>query len=226
MTAKILIIEDDNVLNHQLSQLAESAGYLVESCSDGNSGLVAASSNGFDLVLLDLMLPERDGITMLSMLRKSSQVPVIIVSAKGAEQERITGLRRGADDYIAKPFNPTELLLRIEALLRRSQPERMQPAGTVALDDLKLDLRQHRAQIGTTHLDLTHIQFKLLWELALHHGEILSKAYLSQKVLNKTLGAFDRGLDMHLSRIRRKLNQTGWSGERLQTVRGNGYLLK
>jgi two-component system response regulator PfeR len=182
------------------------AGYQVDTCSDGDSGLLAATRDEHDLLLLDLMLPQRDGISLLGMLRKTSQMPVIIVSARGAEEERITGLRQGADDYISKPFNSTELLLRVEALLRRSQAAAPATQQSICIDALVLDPTTNQTTVGHTVMDLTQIQFKILWELGLHSGDVLSKAYLSQQVLNRTLGAYDRGLDMHVSRLRRKLN--------------------
>lgn len=222
----ILIVEDDQVLNQQLSQLLRNAGYRVDSCRDGNSALLIASKQQHDLMLLDLMLPERDGFSVLGMLRKTCQMPVIIVSARGAEEERIAGFRKGADDYVAKPFNPTELLLRIEALLRRTKPLEPSDGNTLSLDSLTLDYRNQSATIDAVAIELTSIQFKLLWQLVSHRGEVLSKAYLSQQVLNRHLGAHDRGLDMHLSRIRRKLNDADWRGDRLQTVHGEGYCLK
>lgn len=226
LNARILVVEDDEVLNQQLTELIDRAGYQVDARRDGESALLAATTRHFDLMLLDLMLPQRDGISLLRSLRKSNQMPVIIVSARGAEEERITGLRLGADDYVAKPFNPTELLLRIEALLRRSLPAAPASPDQLLIDGLNLALGENSATIDGIALELTRIQFLLLWELGLHRGEVLSKSFLSQRVLNKTLGAHDRALDMHLSRVRRKLNEMGWRGDRLISVRGEGYLFK
>ncbi|WP_445361878.1 response regulator transcription factor [Microbulbifer sp. EKSA005] len=224
--SNILIVEDDRGLNDQLCEMIQSAGYQVNACFDGNTALLEAARQQPQLILLDLMLPEMDGISLLKILRKTSQVPVIILTAKGAEEERIAGFRHGADDYVAKPFNKTELLLRVEALLRRSQPVMMEAVHHTEIDNLQLDLNAQQAFTGGLAIDFTATQFKLLWELAVHRGEVLSKAYLSQQVLNRTLGAYDRSLDMHLSRIRRKLTGAGWRGDRLQTVHGRGYCLK
>lgn len=223
---KILIVEDDPGLNEQLASIVSRAGYQVESCFDGNSALLTACEQRHQLMLLDLMLPGRDGMSLLSMLRKTSQMPVIIVTAKGAEEERITGFQQGADDYVAKPFNTIELLLRIEALLRRSQPQVTHSLNTIAIDGLLLDFERQQASIHQAVVDLTSIQFKVLWELGLHRNDVLSKAYLSQQVLGRSLGAYDRGLDMHLSRLRRKLTQVGWRGDRLKTIHGKGYCLQ
>ncbi|WP_444944322.1 response regulator transcription factor [Microbulbifer sp. ZKSA006] len=222
----ILIVEDDRSLNSQLCEMIEGAGYQVNACYEGNTALLEATKPHYQLILLDLMLPEMDGISLLRILRKTSQVPVIILTAKGAEEERITGLRHGADDYVSKPFSKTELLLRIEALLRRSQPVQAEPVHHTEIDRLQLDLNTQQAFVSDLAIEFTATQFKLLWELAVYRGEVLSKAYLSQQVLNRTLGAYDRSLDMHLSRIRRKLTGAGWRGDRLQTVHGRGYCLK
>jgi len=222
----ILVIEDDRILNQQLSQLLTAKGYKVEQCFDGEQGLIRASSKQHHLILLDVMLPERDGFSLLKVLRKSCQTPVIMVTAKGAEQEKIQGFCQGADDYVAKPFNTVELLLRIEALLRRShQPVLNDSSKELNLEGLYMNLEQQTVVVTGQALEFTPTQFKLLWELLLHRGDILSKAYLYQSVLNRTIGAYDRSLDMHLSRVRRKLNDANWSGERLQTSHGKGYCL-
>lgn len=222
----ILIAEDNVDLNQQLTELLVNAGYQVQAVFNGNEALLTISKSNFELILLDVMMPEVDGFSALNAIRKISQVPVIMVTAKGAEEERITGLLQGADDYVTKPFNPQELLLRIEALLRRSQPNKAPQHHKIYIDELLLDRQKQSVTVEDELLELTNIQFKILWQLALHRGQVLSKAFLSQQALNRTLGAYDRGLDMHLSRIRRKLNSIGWQGDRLQTVHGKGYCLK
>ncbi|MEM7206728.1 MAG: response regulator transcription factor [Pseudomonadota bacterium] len=225
-TAHILVVEDDIDLNQQLCRLIQDAGYEIDSASDGSAGLVAAAKKPYDLIIMDITLPKRDGLSVLGILRKTSQVPVIILTARGAEEERIVGYRSGADDYIAKPFNSTELLLRIQALLRRSQAVSTATQESIQIDELRLNTVDKAASVNEKRLDLTPLQFKFLWELGLNRGEVLNKAYLSQQVLNVALGAHDRSIDMHLSRVRRKLNQAGWQGDRLHTVRGKGYCLK
>lgn len=221
---KILLIEDDRELSHQLTDLLQTKGYEVEQCFDGESGFVRASSNQHQMILLDVMLPIRDGFSLLKMLRKSHQIPVIMVTAKGAEQEKIQGFSQGADDYVAKPFNTSELLLRIEAILRRSSPRNQDNSlKALSIDNVTLDLKSHSVIVFDQALDFTPIEFKLLWQLFLHKGEVLSKAYLYQRVLNRSLGAYDRSLDMHLSRVRKKLNAVSGPGERLKTSHGKGY---
>jgi two-component system response regulator PfeR len=222
---RILIVEDDTVLNAQLAELLRGKSYGVDQCYDGDDGLLMAAKNQHQLILLDVMLPRRDGYSLLNILRKDCQTPVMMLTAKGAEEERIKGYTHGVDDFLSKPFNSTELLLRIEAILRRCQPDEIVKQHSLALDGLQINRVEHSVFANQKLLELTPIQFKLLWKLLLHQGEVLSKAFLYQTVLNKTFGEHDRSLDMHLSRVRRKLMVADWRGERLQTVHGKGYCL-
>ena len=221
---KVLIIEDDQELSQQLRELLEKQSYIVEQCFDGETGLVKASSNQFQLILLDIMLPQRDGLSLLRVLRRTSQTPVIMLTAKGAEQEKIAGFSEGADDYVAKPFNSTELMLRIEAILRRSASINIaESVSELSIENLTLDAKRNAVQVAEAQLEFTPIEFKLIWELLLNRGVVLSKAYLYQRVLNRNIGAYDRSLDMHLSRVRKKLNAVNGPGERLKTSHGKGY---
>jgi DNA-binding response OmpR family regulator len=224
--ANILIIEDDAVLNEQLTSLMINQGCAVSQCFDGESGLAAALSNQHDLILLDAMLPQRDGFSVLSILRKTSDTPVVMVTARGAEEERIKGFCQGADDYLTKPFNPVELTLRVEAILRRCRSPATEPATTQqSMDGLSMDQARQSVTAMGQSLELTPIQFDLLYTLLLHRGEVLSKAFLYKAVLKRSYGQYDRSLDMHLSRVRRKLLAAGWPGERLRSVHGKGYCL-
>ena len=222
----LLLIEDDPTLNEQLVSLFAEHGYVVDSCFDGEQGLTMALAKNYELIVLDVMLPIRDGFSLLKILRKTDHTPVIMLTAKGAEEERIKGFSQGADDYLTKPFNSTELLLRAEALLRRSRGD-TEVASVVELkfDNINLSKADGIAAVEDRTIELTPIQFRLLWTLILHQGDVLSKAFLSQTVLHRALGPHDRSLDMHLSRIRRKLIAAGGPGERLQTVHGEGYCL-
>lgn len=158
--SKLLIVEDDPVLNDQLGALLREAGFDVDQCTDGNKGLELGSSQPYQLILLDVMLPGIDGFSLLRMLRKTCQTPVIMITAKGAEEERIKGLSQGADDYVTKPFNTTELVLRIEALLRRTQPESATTVdGLLSLDGLEIDRLQQSAFAHKQLLDMTPIEF-------------------------------------------------------------------
>lgn len=225
-TTKLLIIEDDPQLNDQLSDQLRKRGYQVDQRFDGESGLSLAKREHHQLILLDVMLPKRDGYSVLNTLRKTCSTPVIMLTAESADEKRIKGLTEGADDYMAKPFNTTELLLRIEAVLRRCYPApAMNENQKLCVDTLNLDRIKQSATINGTELNLTPIQFKLLWVLTCQRGKVLGKPYLYQAVLNRAYSAYDRSIDMHLSRVRRKLIDAGWHSKRLETVHGKGYLL-
>lgn len=221
----ILVIEDDRTLNGQIARLLEDQGYRTEQCYEGDSGLISALGHCFDLILLDVLLPKLDGFEVLKRLRKTRQTPVMMLTACGAEEERIRGYRRGADDYLPKPFGFTELQLRIEALLRRTLGNTDQRADPDELSagPLKLERVSLAVHYVDTAIALTPVQFRLLWVLMLHQGEVLSKPYLYQLVLEREFSRFDRSLDMHLSRVRRKLVDAGMAADRLQTVHGKGY---
>ncbi|MCE8036595.1 response regulator transcription factor [Halomonas sp. MCCC 1A11062] len=221
----ILVVEDDRTLSGQIASLLESKGYRTCQCYEGEVALLSALGQHFDLILLDVLLPKLNGFDVLDRLRKTRQTPVMMLTACGAEEERILGYRRGADDYVPKPFGFTELMLRIDALLRRTlgnTDQRGDPneltLGSLKLDRGNLDVRHNGVPIA-----LTPIQFRLLWSLALHQGEVLSKPYLYQLVLEREFSRYDRSLDMHLSRVRRKLTMAGMAADRLQTVHGKGY---
>ena len=223
--ANILVVDDDSDINEQVSNLLSEQGYRVEQCFDGQQGLVAAVSQNFDLVLLDVLLPGLDGISVLNQLRKTRQTPVMMITACGAEQERIVGYSQGADDYVPKPFNFKELLLRVEALLRRSMNngETRADCEEVQIGDLRMHRRYQTVEIGGQEVTVTPIEFRLLWMLVIHRNEVLTKAYLYPLVLERNFSCYDRSLDMHLSRVRRKLTDAGMALDRLQTVRGKGY---
>ena len=223
---KILIIEDDITLNKQIAALLKDRGFDVYQCHDGNQGLVTALRERFDLILLDVLLPNLNGFSLLSQLRKRKQTPVIMVTACGAEQERIKGYSNGADDYMPKPFSFVEMMLRIEALLRRSLHVKSNEItrNSIVVDEITLDRRNLKANFAGKALDLTSTQFKLLWVLLENQNEVLSKPLLYQTVLERSFSRYDRSLDMHMSRVRKKLIEAGMSPTRLATQHGKGYL--
>ena len=184
---RILIVEDDATLSEQITQLLQSRGFDTRHESDGNAGLQAVLEENFDLVLLDIRLPSLNGLSLLNQLRQIKQTPVMMITASGAEQERIEGYRKGADDYLPKPFNFTEMMLRIDALLRRSKT--LNDSGTqkseIIVDVLYLNRIQQVTKYHSRLLEFTPIQFKLLWMLVDNKGETLSKAFLYHSVLNK-----------------------------------------
>lgn len=223
---KILIIEDDITLNKQIAALLKDRGFDVHQCHDGNQGLVTALRERFDLILLDVLLPNLNGFSLLSQLRKRKQTPVIMVTPCGAEQERIKGYSNGADDYMPKPFSFVEMMLRIEALLRRSLNVKSNEVtrNSIVVDEITLDRRNLKANFAGKALDLTSTQFKLLWVLLENQNEVLSKPLLYQTVLERSFSRYDRSLDMHMSRVRKKLIEAGMSPTRLATQHGKGYL--
>ena len=172
------------------------------------------------------MLPNLNGFSLLSQLRKRKQTPVIMVTACGAEQERIKGYSNGADDYMPKPFSFVEMMLRIEALLRRSLNVKSNEVtrNSIVVDEITLDRRNLKANFAGKALDLTSTQFKLLWVLLENQNEVLSKPLLYQTVLERSFSRYDRSLDMHMSRVRKKLIEAGMSPTRLATQHGKGYL--
>ena len=225
-SAHILIIEDDLVLSDQLTSLLSSKGFTIEQCHDGHNGLLVALSRKFDLILLDVLLPVMNGFSVLSRLRKTRQTPVMMITACDAEKERIEGYRKGADDYLPKPFNLTEMQLRIDALLRRTvwRENYNRNKSTLTTEGLSLFKAKQQVVFSGENIVLTPIQFRLLWVLVEHQNEVLSKPYLYQTVLERPFSRYDRSLDMHLSRIRKKLVDANMSAERFVTVHGKGYL--
>ncbi len=224
LNSKILIIEDDVFLGQKMSQLLESKGFNTEVCHDGEQGLLAALKSSFDLILLDIMLPSIGGLKILNRLRKERQTPVMMISALGAEEDRIKGLSIGADDYLPKPFNFTEMALRVDALLRRSSQNK-EPKSTLNLEDDLLVLSRLEQEVHYNHqaIHFSSIQFRILWLLLENQGNTLSKAFLSQMALGKPFNQYDRSLDMHVSRIRKSLVSAGMPSEYLITVHGKGY---
>ncbi|MBZ0335026.1 transcriptional regulatory protein OmpR [Marinobacter sp. JH2] len=222
---KILIAEDDPSLREQLARQLTSQGYRVLQSHQGDQALVAALGQRLDMILLDVLLPTMNGFEVLQRLRKTCQTPVMMLTNDGSEDERILGYQQGADDCVPKPFSYTELFLRIEALLRRTRgalDHRSEPSS-LSVGELQLDRQTMQVFYKERPLTLTPIQFRLLWILVLHQREPLSKPYLYRVVLEKEFSRYDRSLDMHLSRIRRKLVEVGMAGDRLQTVHGKGY---
>jgi len=223
--AHIVIIEDDVTLNDQLADLLRKRGFTIDQCHDGQQGLLTALNKHVDLVLLDRLLPALDGLSVLNRLRKVCETPVMMLTACGAEEERIAGYSQGADDYLPKPFNFTEMQLRIDALLRRSRgrEDNSVQQHNLQIDGLSLCRRQQQVIYDNQTVALTPIQFRLLWVLVENRSEIISKPYLSQVVLKRAFSRYDRSLDMHLSRVRKKLIDAGMAAERFVTVHGKGY---
>ncbi|WP_271272590.1 response regulator transcription factor [Aliamphritea hakodatensis] len=225
----ILIIEDDHGLSDELAMQLGASGYQARQCYDGDSGLNTALNDQFSLILLDVLLPGLDGFALLNRLRKYCSTPVIMLTARGAEEDRISGFQCGADDYLPKPFSITELMLRIEAVIRRSAGHRAVPAAAteqLRFDALTLDKTEQQVRYQDQQLVLTDMEFRLLWMLIECRGEVQSKSHLYQQLMQRPFSRYDRSIDMHISNLRRKLKRTGFAASRLVTMHGQGYCLK
>lgn len=221
----VLLIDDDVELCSMLTEYLGKNGFRVKAVHRGDAGLRAAQQRTWALILLDVMLPGMDGFEVLKRVRAESPVSVLLLTARGEDVDRIVGLEIGADDYLPKPFNPRELLARMRAVLRRNtNVAALQPA-VLRVQDLELDSPARKAMKAGSRLDLTDIEFGLLEALMRSPGKVVSREELSQTVLGRGFDPFDRSLDMHVSRLRRKLTQAGASDDQVKTVRGIGYQL-
>ncbi|HBX57555.1 response regulator transcription factor [Pseudomonas sp. UBA2684] len=223
--ARILAVEDDPLLAAHVQAHLQGSGFAVTLSHDGRQGLQLAEQEDFDLVLMDILLPGTNGLDALQQLRKRRGVPVILMSALGAEQDRIAGFSQGADDYLPKPFSLGELSVRIEAILRRVAYERR--GQLPPPQDTRLQFDEGRADVrfAGQWAGLTPSEYRVLELLSRSLDEALSKPFLYQQALRRGYSVHDRSLDMHVSHIRRKLQALGETGLRLDTVWGKGYLL-
>ncbi|CAM3090694.1 MULTISPECIES: response regulator [Vibrio] len=221
----ILLIDDDTELTGLLKEVLTFEGYNVSEANDGEAGL-AAICDDIDLVLLDVMMPKLNGMETLKRLRENWQTPVLMLTAKGEEIDRVIGLELGADDYLPKPFSDRELLARIRAILRRTQTKSVaKNSDCVHYQDIKIYPGKQEAYCQEQYLELTTTEFALLSHFVQHPGETLTKETLSLDVLGKRLAAFDRAIDMHVSNLRKKLPDRQDGKSRIKTLRGRGYLL-
>jgi two-component system response regulator CpxR len=222
----VLIIDDDQALTQMLAEYLEQNGFSVDVENSPISAINKVRDTRFDLLLLDVMMPELDGFEALKQIRKFSVVPVIMLTAKGEDYDRILGLELGADDYLAKPFNHRELLARMKALTRRLDDlSSFNQVQNLEFHGIKIEEGSQRALVGAHELELTSTEFQLLVLLMKHAGHLLSKEKLSEEVLGRRLSAFDRSLDMHVSNVRKKLSQQGVENV-IKTMRGSGYIFK
>lgn len=223
---KILIIDDDVALTELLSAYLTQQGFDISVNNSPLQGLESLQKSTYNILLLDIMMPEIDGFETLKRLRAFSAIPVIMLTAKGDDFDKILGLELGADDYLPKPFNQRELVARIKALIRRIDPSQgFQNAQQYSLHNIHVNEANQSAMVGSTLMEMTATEFMLLAELMKHPGHLQTKEQLSEKVLGRKLSQYDRSLDMHISNIRKKLTQQGVN-DVIKTIRGNGYLMQ
>lgn len=223
---KLLIIDDDIPLTDLLSEYLSTQGFSVSVNNNPLEGIQSVKHCSYDLLLLDVMMPEMDGFDVLKSIRQFSAIPVIMLTAKGDDFDKILGLELGADDYLAKPFNQRELVARIKALIRRLNSElSFSKPQKITLHNIEANEANQSVKVKQQSVDMTGTEFMLLCHFMKHVGQLQSKEALSQAVLNRKLSAFDRSLDMHVSNIRKKLAQHGVN-DVITTVRGNGYLMQ
>ncbi len=220
---KILLIDDDVELCEMLAEYLESESFIVNMLHDGRSGMNQAKTESYDAIILDVMMPEMDGFSVLQELRKHIATPVLMLTAKGDDVDRIVGLEMGADDYLPKPCNPRELVARLKAILRRTQTAPPRKADVIKVNNIEVHPASRKAIYQSKALPLTSSEYNLLEVLAINVGTVVDKETLSEQALGKKLTDYDRSIDMHLSKLRQKLGDD--SQELIQTVRGKGYQL-
>jgi DNA-binding response OmpR family regulator len=219
---RVLIVDDDVDLCRLLGERLSSEGFALEAVHDGPRGLERVLSQEHALVILDLMLPGMGGLDVLRRLRNHSPVPVLILTARGEDVDRILGLEIGADDYLPKPFNPRELIARIRAILRRTSRS-IAPGSVLVVGDLRLDPAAREVCLDGIPLDLTSVEFTLLESLLRDAGHVVTREQLTETVLGRKLGPFDRVIDVHISNLRKKLARAHGE-EQIKAVRGSGYM--
>lgn len=224
--SKVLIIDDDEELCDLVSEYLAVEGFETEAVHDGESGLNSALSGDYEMAILDVMLPKMNGFDVLRNLREKSALPVLMLTARGDDMERIVGLEIGADDYLPKPFNPRELVARLRAILRRvnSDDGDEGAAEKLHVEDLEISASSRSAKLNGVEVGLTSVEFDLLTALVREAGKIVKKEDLSENVLERSLSPYDRSLDMHISNLRKKLGLRTDGSERIKTVRSVGYI--
>ena len=218
---RFLIVDDDRGLSALLTEYLAGAGIAATTAADGSTGLARALEETFDLVILDVMLPRLDGFELLRQLRKRSNVPVIMLTARREREDRITGLETGADDYLPKPFDPDELLARARAVLRRTKPS-TSPEEVIEIGGLALETHHRVVRHGERNMDVTAFEFEILDLLARPVGRLVSRDEISVVLYQRPAQAYDRSVDVHVSRLRQKLMP---AGVRIKSIRGVGYVL-
>ena len=223
MGLRVLCIDDDVRLYELLAAYLGPNGVTLVHAPDGAKGLSALGGDVFDAVLLDVMMPGMDGLTVVRRIRETSQVPILMLTARGDEADRVVGLELGADDYIAKPFSPRELLARLRAVLRRAQPAA--EAKQIVVGRVAIDVEARQVRVGTAAADLTGLEFDILLALARRPGRVVPRETLLGEAGRQDVTVSDRTVDVHVSHLRRKLGDDPKTPRLIKTVRGVGYVL-
>ena len=223
---KILHIDDDVELGEMLCEYLRGEGFEAEHCANPLQGLARLSEGNFQLVVLDVMMPQQNGLETLKQIRQQTNTPVLMLTARGDNIDRIVGLELGADDYVPKPCLPREIVARVRAILRRANDSGKNPKDALNLGPLEVQPAKRKVLLHGREVELTSAEFNLLEVLASHAGQVVSKATLSEQALGRPLERFDRSIDVHLSSLRTKL---GLNSDdlplTLHTIRGQGYQL-
>lgn len=223
MNHKLLIIDDDRELCALLRDYLQLEGFDIDAIHDGAQAIELCKGREFDAIVLDVMLPRVQGFDVLRKLREFSTTPVIMLTARGEETDRIVGLEMGADDYLPKPCNPRELAARLRAILRRTERSEEREASQLNIDGLTASTAERRVELKGEEIKLTTAEFNVLLVLMRHAGEVVNKEMLSQQALGRALTAYDRSIDVHVSNLRKKLR--GADRELIKNIRGVGYQL-
>ncbi len=227
---RLLIVDDDHGLVNLLKRFLESEGFHVEAAYDHASGLSAAFAAEHELIILDVMLPGGTGFELLKSVRQQSSVPVLLLTARGEAVDRILGLEIGADDYLAKPFDPRELVARVRAIFRRTREAspgaaRAEHEDAITVGDIHMSLANRTVTCAGSPVDLTSVEFNVLELLLRHAGTVVTREQMAEVALGRPLNAFDRSVDVHVSRLRKKLSSCPSTDELIRPIRGVGYFL-
>jgi two-component system response regulator RegX3 len=227
VSARILVVEDEEAIADALEYTLRGEGFAVDTTSDGETGVELVTRNPYDVVLLDVMLPGISGLEVTRRIRTISAVPILMLTARTAEVDRVLGLEAGADDYVAKPFSLPEVVARVRAVLRRRDLDRsgVPEAGVRRVGSLELDLERHAARIAGREVQLTRSELRLLAALAERPGRVLSRRELMERLWDSTYIGDARAADVHVANLRRKIEPDPQNPIRLVTVRGTGYML-
>lgn len=224
MTQQLLIVDDDTELCQLLTDFLELEGFAITSVHNGDTALQVYNEKKYDLIVLDIMLPGKQGLDVLRAIRTESNIPVVMLTARGDDTDRILGLELGADDYVPKPCNPQELAARIRAVLRRTQVVTSQNGNsTLRSGQLSLDPTRRELYSEQQVIHLTSTEFEILHLLMQRAGQVVDKETISLDVLKRKLAAYDRSIDVHISNIRKKLGQFGIEDDLIKNIRGVGY---